>query len=223
MIPIDTIVVPQGSEHQAVCRGLKKAHAKDIQIISIPIGTKNIKQTLASHSGKLRNVQNILILGLCGSLSKQYSVTDIILYKTCWDINRQSVNLESELTTAIRQKLSIDLINGLTSDRIIYQATEQLKLSQTYPVDVVDMEGYDYIKEFQQRNINVAMLRIVSDDIIGDIPDLSVAIDKNGNFKTLPMAIAFLQQPIAASRLIKGSLRGLKVLKEITYKLFCTP
>ncbi len=64
------------------------------------------------------------------------------------------------------------------------------------------------------------MLRVVSDDLTGDIPNLDSAIDPNGNLQTWPMAIAFLQQPLAAIRLIKGSLRGLKTLQQITTQLF---
>jgi hypothetical protein len=63
-------------------------------------------------------------------------------------------------------------------------------------------------------------LRIVSDDRCGDLPDLNQAIDSQGNLQTLPMAIALIKQPMAAIRLIKGSLTGLKALEQITVKLF---
>ena len=216
---IDTIVVPQGAEYQAVCRGLKKTGAKNVRVISIPIGTKNIEQTLASYSTQLNNAKILLIVGLAGSLSQLYSVGDAVLYQSCWNLNRQRINLESELTTAIEQKLSIDLVEGLSCDRVIHLATDKLKLSQTYPASVVDMEGYCYIKQLQHRNITVAMLRIVSDDLTGDIPDLTNAIDENGNLKTRSMAIAFVKQPLAAIRLIKGSLIGLKALQKVISKL----
>ena len=216
---IDTIVVPQGAEYQAVCRGLKKVRAKNVRVVSIPIGTKNIERTLANYSIELNNAQNILIVGLAGSLSQLYSVGDAVLYQSCWNLNRQHINIESELTTAIGKKLSINLVEGLSCDRVIHQATDKLKLSQTYPVSVVDMEGYGYIKQLQQRNITVAMLRIISDDLTGDIPDLTNAIDGNGNLKAIPMAIAFLKQPLPAIRLIQGSLIGLNTLQKVISKL----
>ena len=218
MIPIDTIVVPQGAEYQAVCRGLKKACAKDIKVIPIPIGTKNIEQTLADCRSELSNTQHLLIMGLCGS-SKQHSVGDIVLYQSCRNMENEIIDLRSQLTTAVSRKLLVNLVDGLTCDRVICQAKEKTKLSQTYPVSVVDMEGYNYIKEFQQRNIDVAMLRVVSDDFTGDIPDLSRAIDRNGKIKIMAMAIAFWQQPIAAIRLIKGALTGLTTLAEIAARI----
>jgi hypothetical protein len=41
-----------------------------------------------------------------------------------------------------------------------------------------------------------------------------------GKLDGMKMAIAFLGQPLAASRLIRGSLTGLKILEELTINLF---
>ncbi|MEM8829603.1 MAG: phosphorylase [Cyanobacteria bacterium P01_G01_bin.19] len=217
---IDTIVVPQGAEYQAVCRGLNRAGCNCMEVIAIPIGTRNIQQILSDRSSELSRAKNILILGLCGSLNPEYKVGDIVLYQNCWNLKHQSVSLNSKLNAEIEQKISVSLVDGLTSDRLVCQAEEKLKLSQTYPGNVVDMEGYDYTKELQKRNISVAMLRVVSDDVTGNIPDLTKAVDPKGNLQPIPMAIAFLKQPVAAVRLIQGSLTGLNKLREITEKLF---
>jgi hypothetical protein len=40
-LSIDTILVPQGAEYQAVCRGLKQANCQKTRVISIPIGVNN--------------------------------------------------------------------------------------------------------------------------------------------------------------------------------------
>ncbi len=220
MIPIDTIVVPQGAEYQAVCQGLKKARVDRLQVISIPIGTTKIEQTLANYSDELNNAQNILIMGMCGSLSRQYTVGNTVVYQNCLNMAGEQVSLKSELTTSIQQKLSVELVRGITCDRIICLASEKLKLSQVYPVSVVDMEGVGYIKQLQQQKKSVAMVRVIRDNLRGDIPNLGVAIDANGNLKTLPMAIAFVRQPAAAIRLISGSLTALKTLRNTTQQLF---
>ena len=85
------------------------------------------------------------------------------------------------------------------------------------------MEGFCCLRELRNRNIAAASLRVVSDDFIHDLPDLNKAIHENGNLKFLPLALAMVRQPIAAMRLIEGSLTGLKVLQRITTKLFSTP
>ena len=222
MITINTIVVPQGAEYKAVCRGLQKAQAKNVRVISIPIGMNNIDQTWMNNLVSDKS-QKVLIMGLCGSLSQQYSVGDAVLYHSCGYTDGEKINLDSELNQTIKQKLSVDLVAGLTSDRLIYQKSEKLKLGQIHNAVVVDMEGYGYLKELQAQKISVAMVRVISDDLMGDIPDLSQAIDTEGNLNTILMAIAFLKQPTAAIRLIKGSLTGLKRLEQVVDQLnyFC--
>jgi nucleoside phosphorylase len=223
MLFINTIVVPQGAEYQAICRGLAKAKIDSIQVIAIPLGVKQISQVLLNYSAQINSAANVLIMGLCGSLSNSHTVKDAVLVKSCQDLNHNLIDLDAELTTNIQRKLSkssIELVAALTSDRIITQAKEKLILAQQCSATIVEMEGYSYIKELKSQGISVAMLRVVSDDLRGDIPDLNQVIDNQGNLKSLPMAIALLKQPIAASRLIKGSLTGLKALEEITAQLF---
>jgi hypothetical protein len=64
------------------------------------------------------------------------------------------------------------------------------------------------------------MLRVISDNCHHNIPDLSSALSSDGSLQTLPLAIGLLRQPLAATRLILGALRGLKVLQDVTTSLF---
>ncbi len=219
MVAIDTIVVPQGAEYQAVCRSLCQGKIANVQVIAIPLGSVNIRQTLASYA-ELSSSRQILIMGLCGSLDQFYVVGDRVLVKSCEDLKHDLLYLDPALNATIQGKLLIDLVPGFTSDRLISQAQEKYELSQRYRVKIVEMEGFGYVRELQRQGKSVAMLRVVSDDLTGDIPNLSNAFDSQGNIKPLAMAIAFLKQPIAAIRLIRGSLAGLKALEEITLKLF---
>ena len=220
MLSINTIVVPQGAEYQAVCRGLAKVMTKNVRVVSIPIGVKQRSRVLSHYSEIIDNSSGILIMGLCGSLSNLYAIGDAVLVKSCEDTNCNLVKLNTQLTAEINEKLAIETVTGLTSDRIITLTQEKLNLARQYSASIVEMEGYSYVVELQQQDKAVAMLRVVSDDIHGDIPDLNKAIDPQGNLKSLPMAIALFQQPPAAVRLIKGSLAGLKTLEQITAKLF---
>ncbi|MEN9568354.1 MAG: hypothetical protein RLZZ69_3550, partial [Cyanobacteriota bacterium] len=197
-----------------------------IKVIAIPIGVKHTTQVLLNYSEEINRSANVLIMGLCGSLSNCHTVKDYVLVKSCQDINHNLIDLDAELTTNIQRKLStslkssVDLVIALTSDRIINQAREKFILAQQYSATIVEMEGYSYVKELQRQGIAVAMLRVVSDDLRGDIPDLNQVIDSQGNIKSLPMAISLIKQPITAIRLIRGSLTGLKALETITAKLF---
>jgi nucleoside phosphorylase len=223
MLSINTIVVPQGAEYQAVCRGLAKANIDHIKVIAIPIGVKHITQVLANYAQEINSSAKVLILGLCGSLADTHAVGDLVLVRSCEDLSHNLIDLDAELTAAIQQQLTIDqshLVAALTSDRMINQAREKLILAQQYSATIVEMEGYGYVKELQRQGLAVAMMRVVSDDLRGDLPDLNQSIDSQGNLQTLPLAIALIKQPLAAIRLIRGSLTGLRALEAITAKLF---
>ena len=217
---IDTIVVPQGAEYQAVCQGLKQAHSQNIKVVSIPIGTKDVLQTLVNRSFEFTSPQSVLIMGLCGGLNSLQTVGDSILYSNCCDFAHNCLDLDQGLTKTIQQKLLLNSFTGLTSDRPICQVEEKLKLGHEYNAEALDMEGYGYIKELQRQGMSIAMLRIVSDDVSGDIPDLSLIIDENGSLIFWQIVKSMVQKPLAAIRLIKGSLIGLTQLRRVTKELF---
>jgi nucleoside phosphorylase len=230
MLSINTIVVPQGAEYQAVCRGLVKAKVNNnikhsIQVIAIPLGVKQMSQVLTDYDAIISKSTNVLIMGLCGSLSDAYAVGDSVVVKSCVDLDHHCIDLDAELTAVIQRKLSkssieIDLVTALTSDRIITQAATKGILAQEYAASIVEMEGSSYVRVLTSQGISVAMVRVVSDDLRGDIPDLNQAINSQGDLQTFSLAIALIKQPIAAIRLIRGSLTGLKALEEITAQLF---
>ncbi len=215
---INNIVVPKGVEYQAVCRGLLQAKVKDVRVVAIPIGDRHPEAVLAHYSQQLVD-GGVLIMGLCGGICESYTVGNSVVVKSCGNLNRDCLNLDDELTTIIQDKLSVDVVRALTSDRVITRSTEKLRLAREYQASIVDMEGYGYISYLQQQR-SVAMLRVVSDDLKGDIPDINDAIDDRGQLKTIPLAIALCKQPIAATRLIRGSLIGLKALQQMTARLF---
>lgn len=218
---IDAIVVPQGAEYKAVCRAINKNKNSSLPIISIPIGFNQAKaETQIAHLKSL-NIQQLVMVGLCGSLSDQYSVGDVVLYQSCFDPHQQiTLETDEKLTKTIHHYLSSgSLVTSYTSDRVVNLASEKQQLFQTYQTDVVDMEGFSYLQILQSHNIAVAILRVVSDDSKHDIPDLAQTINDQGKLKALPLTIAMLKHPLGAIQLIKGSLKGLKQLEKIVRQL----
>ena len=215
-LSIDTILVPQGAEYQAVCRGVAQADIRAIKIVPIPIGVDHLDEYLRASFFWQHQPKRVLILGLCGSLSPKYSVGDAVLYRGCYSLERDFLETDTQLTDVLYRQLQrqVSLVTGLTSDRIICKAKEKFHLAQTYPTQVVDMEGYGYLQLLQNRGVAVAILRVVSDDCVGDLPNLEGAIN-NGKLNSGQLAIAMLRQPLAAIRLITGSLTGLNHLSSI--------
>ncbi|MDZ7963172.1 MAG: phosphorylase [Aulosira sp. DedQUE10] len=225
------ILVPQGAEFKAVTHSLrtrKTISSTALTVTPIPVGIKALSTYL--HQLQANGIffnhpeVRVLIMGLCGSLSPRYPVGTIVLYENCiYQGNVQecdrtfTLKLHSALST---QHSALSLVKGLTSDRVICTATEKRHLGDTLGADVVDMEGFAALEFFNPLGVPVAMLRVVSDDCQHDIPNLTSAISSDGSLQPLPLAMTLLRQPVAATRLIRGSLQGLKVLKQVTALLF---
>lgn len=226
-LPIRLVCVPQGSEYKAVCQGLSQTETPP-PVLPIPIGSGPLTRSLAQlqRTGTITSDQHpqILLMGLCGSLIPRYAVGDIVCYQGCVYATNPSTKLlpcNLALTTLIDHRLQgISQVRALTSDRLVCSAVEKHQLSQKYDAEVVDMEGYAALETLNQLGAAVAMLRVVSDDCSHDLPDLNAALSPEGALLPLPLAIGLLRQPLAAAQLIRGSLRGLRVLREVTRRLF---
>ena len=222
-LPINTILVPQGAEYKAVCRGLSGVTGSIPTVVAIPVGMKPLLKYL-QQGQFLAAKSRVLIMGICGSLSDRYTVGDIVLYQDCI-YQGKHLECDRNLTAQLHSQLPtpnspLNLVKSLTSDRLISSAAEKRHLGETLAADVVDMEGFTALEFFNAARVAVAMLRVVSDDCQHNIPDLTPAINSDGSLKPFPLAIAMLRQPVAATRLIRGSLTALKVLEQVTNLLF---
>ncbi|MGK7873682.1 MAG: phosphorylase [Xenococcaceae cyanobacterium] len=229
ILPIDAILVPQGPEYQAVCRGLNQTNSPKPLVLPIPIGSAPLTRYLEKWQ-QARDFPNhpqfrVLLMGLCGSLSPQYNLGDIVLYQDC--VCKQNTSEPSlrecdrQLTTLLHHNLKerASLVRGLTSDRLIWSAEEKCNLGQIYDAGVVDMEGFAALEVLDQAGVAVAMVRVIGDNCHHNIPDLTPALSPDGSLRAFPLALGLLRQPFAAARLIRGSLRGLKVLEQMFQSL----
>jgi hypothetical protein len=228
---IDAILVPQGAEYQAVCQGLKKLSSPIPQVLPIPIGSSSVITYLRnwqqSQTFLHQPPATVLLIGLCGSLSPQYQVGDCVIYEGCSYFSDQFNSRESwqncdlHLTDLLQKHLGdkVSKVKGLTSDRLIWSAAEKLQLGKQYLMDVVDMEGYGVLKKLNKNGIKVAIIRVISDNCDCDLPNLTEAISSDGSLRPFTLTGKMLQQPVAAIRLIRGSLTALNRLKKLTTNL----
>jgi hypothetical protein len=231
------ILVPQGAEYKAVCRGIRRLKSSKPRVVPIPMGSTALVSYLEQWQQNKDDFQalspQVLVMGLCGSLSPDLTVGDIVLYQTCIRGNRHSSDESNQttpllqscdrhLTTLVHHKLKerVLLVQALTSDRIITSAAEKRQLAQLYNAHVVDMEGFAALETLSQAGIAVAMVRVISDDSHHNLPNLASALNPDGSLQPVPLAMGMIRQPIAATRFIRGALHGLSVLKNVTIQLF---
>lgn len=227
---IQAILVCQGAEYQAVCRGLSRVSGYKPLVIPIPVGGKHV-HTYLQKSQEIKDILNhpqskILVMGLCGSLQPRYQVGDIVLYADC--IYQQNIGeiliseCDSTLTAFLQHNLKekAAVVKAFTSDRMIWLSSEKRHLGQILAADVVDMEGYAVLEFFKSTGLGVGMVRVVSDGCLRNLPNLNSTLNADGSLQPLSLAIAMLKQPFAATRLVRGALQGLQVLEEVTTCLF---
>ena len=215
---IQAILVPQGAEYRAVCRGLRDANMS-LPVLPILVGALPLRHQLEIWKQE-EGLEQILLMGLCGSLSSDYVMGDLVLYQSCTNQNQETYSCTIDQMESLRSLQSIRQVQSLTTDRVICTASEKRALGETHSAQVVDMEGAIVLQSLNPSGISVAMLRVVSDGCDRNIPDLNGALKPDGSLDAFALALAFCKQPIAAAHLIQGSLRALRTLQHTTTALF---
>ena len=215
---IQIILVPQGAEHRAVCRGLRSI-ADPPTVFGTPAGAA-IAPYLRSLqiTGCLDKAQQILMMGLCGGLTSKLSIGDAVLYGD--SLASISHSCDRDLTAQLQSLLDVPIVRGVTSDRVVSTIHDKQQLAAQFNADVVDMESAAALEILNAIGVSTAILRVVSDDGHHNIPNLGNAFNAEGALQPGKLAIAMLRQPISATHLIRGSLHGLKSLQELTKQLF---
>ena len=172
---IDLILVPQGLEYRAIARGVNRINLPKPKILSVPMGTRSLQYFLEESKNRQffrkNSFQKIVLMGLCGSLSSQFQVGDVVIYKDCLYASTNELEYcDRQLTQNLEQILRnpAKKVRGLTSDRLIWAAEEKQSLGKLDDADVVDMEGYVALKTikaiFMKTTPQRAIVRVVSDN-----------------------------------------------------------
>jgi nucleoside phosphorylase len=200
------ILVPQGAECQAVKRGLGRS---DHAIGAIPAGLAPVRVFLAQQQWDTRSIDRVYVLGLCGGLRSDLAIGDAVVYASCQNFSQQV--WQCEAVTIANAKS----VRAISSNKVIATVTDKRFIRERYGCDVVDMEGTAILEYFAALAIPVTIVRVVSDDAAGDIPDLSAAIDRNGKLQSGKLAIGLIKEPKKGLRLVRGAIVGLRALEKV--------
>lgn len=225
------ILVPQGAEHRAVCRGLQQAGLASTTmptVIPIPMGGEPVQQFLAKRlltDSASWAGSSVLVMGLCGSLRPAHRVGDGVIYERAQTLVNGEVKswqCGAHLSERLQSRLPQPLprVKAWTSKQFVHLAPAKRQLAQTYQVDVVDMEATAILEVLATTGSEITMLRVVSDDCDRNLPDLSTVLSSVGILLPGPLAMTMLRNPIRTFRLFRGSLIGLRALQQVTARLF---
>jgi Phosphorylase superfamily len=211
------ILVPQGSEYRTVQRGLRNSR---VQILAIPAGSA-VCDFLETLEWDWRSVSQVLVMGLCGGLNPTTKPGQIGWYESCHLHNGKSFPCSALGMPIDSESLQqIARWDGLTIDHVVTNTQAKQALYSQTQCDVVDMESGWIVGFMRRQGIETVVLRVVSDGVRGDLPDLSEAFNAAGEIQPWALFQAFVRQPIAALRLIHGSLTALWRLEACTAMLW---
>lgn len=201
------VVVPQGAEYRAVRRRLQP-----FNVMIVPLRAGAAAATTPALFTALRAAPAmVLVLGVCGGLHPHDQAGEVVVYTTCRDEAGRTYPLDNGLSAKLDPGWR--RVRAITTGKALSQAQKKHALATRCGVEVVDMEGVPLLKVLE--GIPVVMVRVISDGGDRDLPDLSQAFDSEGNLRPWALTTAMLRNPLAAARLIQGSLKALKVLEGI--------
>jgi hypothetical protein len=221
------ILVPQGAEYQAVVGAIKNIPHPPV-ILAIPVGKLAVTKYL--YDWRQNNPDfsptGIILMGLGGSLSAEFGLGQAVSLESCLNYQNYQADQEQQsdriLTNWVQEKLgkNIRRVQGLSSDRVITDATEKQELGKSFNRQVVEMEGWAVLSFFKELGIPATIIRVISDEVSQSLPDLSKIYNSQGKLDAIALSFALGKKPIAGYKLIVGSLKSLKILNQITRKLF---
>jgi len=201
--PWDTVFAPQGAEFQAVRRGLGS------RVTAIPVGADAVTDYLNQwRLGLTAPPQRVLILGLAGSLTADLKIGDVTLAETCRRQDSPQVWLTApESNARLERGLgNIKRVQSLTVPQPLWQEVEKRRRASQYLAQIVEMENSAVLAFFAPSQTPVTILRVISDGLRGDLPNLEGIYNAQGQLKPERLLLAFARNPPAALRLIRGSL-----------------
>lgn len=209
------MLIPQGAEFQAVKRGL--ARRRQVAVVPIPAGLLPVQNWLVKYrdDAVIRSADRVIVMGLCGGLHPDLAIGDAVIYASCQNFAQHFWKCETKRQCNTDIVSNAKLVKAISSNKVVATVTEKKFIREKYGCDVVDMEGAAILAFFEPLAIPVMMLRVVSDDGAGDIPDLSAAIDQNGKLQGRQLAIGLIKEPRKGLRLVRGAIVGLRALAKL--------
>ena len=162
-----------------------------------------------SPSGRPRRA---LVIGTCGALAPSLRVADVLLFSRVRSLFDAPYALDPASAESVfaAYPAALSGIHGISVDRIATRASEKRALSARFQTHAVDMETYEIVRAMHGRRVPVAVVRVVSDDAAGELPDLNRALTGSGEVDPASLALALLSKPVATLRLARSGASAVK-------------
>jgi len=160
----------------------------------------------------------VLVIGLCGGLSRSLSERRIVAYTECLSTEAARPPLtcsqtitESVVALLTSSNIRCDRVVGITSARFAITPREKLELAKSGAA-VVDMESYSILDAARSVGIPAAVIRVVSDNVDFELPDFNRALNNVGVFDDRKALKVALGSPIRTLKLLSANRRAMQNL-----------
>jgi len=165
-----------------------------------------------------RRPDAVIVIGLCGGLTDSLPEMTIVTYSACVSVMNGGIPrpCTPQICTQITALLSArnvpcGSVIGITSPRIAVSRAEKLQLAQT-GAQVVDMESYEILSAADKAGTPAAVVRVVSDSLDRNLPNLNLAINPDGSVNNGRAIRVMLGSPLLTARAYAATKRAARYL-----------
>ena len=218
---VETIFVPRGAEERAVRSAMPPG--SKVRIVATGIGPRAAARA-ANDALASAHFGTALVTGLCGTLNPAFVVGDALVYRDIVAQDGPTITFDADLVSAFARRLSGAQtgVRAFASEHIVERASEKHALGARFGADAVDMESYALAQSLAHAGVAVGVVRVASDAVGDDLPELGRALDGSGGMDDFALALAFARSPIAAARLIANAMKSLRALTATVRALLAT-
>ena len=192
--------------------------ANDVVLMDGAMGPKNARNKAENALGRSGHPDAFLVIGLCGGLTASLDEGSIVAYDAC--ISTEAASSMLPCSTVVTDSIASLLASsntragrvvGVTSSRIAINRAERAALAEL-GADVVDMESYAILSVAAAAGVPAAVLRVVSDSVDRELPDLNRALNESGGLDGRKALGVALRSPVATIRLLAANKRAMQRL-----------
>jgi adenosylhomocysteine nucleosidase len=209
-VRFDAIVVPRGAEARAVEQGWPAARSA---LLAVPAGAAAGTRLADAAFGA-----TALVLGVCGALDPGLRVGDTVVYARIAD-GADLIELDAELTAVCAAACATAPVGAANVAGVVGAPSAKAALRVATGAAVIDMEAASIARALHGRGVRVAMVRVVSDDAAGELPDLRDVYTPGGALRPLALALAFARTPRRSALFIVHALVALRALRATAARL----
>jgi nucleoside phosphorylase len=192
---------------------LQLTSSSNITLLKTEIGAVGFSDKLNRHLAT-NKYDAVLIAGFGGALDPECRKNEAVVYERCISaLDGRSVACDRVLSERISAVVDAHRGIGLTTERVIIDASEKQELYKKFGAMVVDMESYGVLDVCARNDLPAAVLRVISDAAEDDLPDFNRILQPDGKIDNRKVLGALLGRPRASWRFVQSMRPAGEALK----------